>query len=114
MPNRRHANRNSALMTMAHMEVKELETVYSRGVFEVKYERPTIPKETQFDKESNLFLQCGQQTEVLKNVLQLIRGCKVECDQDLRIATKIINDLTNAIFVYKESIECNDLLKRKT
>ncbi len=66
------ANRNATLIRLAQARAAQLETVYGRGEFEVRHERPTIPKETQFDKESDIIVLSANQ--VLKNALQMIRS----------------------------------------
>jgi hypothetical protein len=89
---------------MAQGRAQELELVYGRGEYEVRYERPTIPQDAQLDKESDVInVESGKQTEVLKNALQMIRSCKLELDEDIRVAKQIINDLTDAIIEYKQS-----------
>ncbi len=103
MPNGITANRNSTLIRLAQARAAELETVYGRGEFEVRHERPTIPKETKFDKESDIIVESGKQTQVLKDALQIITMCKLESEEDVRLAKKIINDLTDAILNHKQT-----------
>jgi hypothetical protein len=110
MPNGMTANRNATLIRLAQARAAELETVYGRRKFEVKHERPTIPKETQFDKESDTIVESGKQTQVLKNALQIIRMCKLQFEEDVRLAKKIINDLTDAILNYKQTSVAIDSL----
>ncbi|XP_054160966.1 uncharacterized protein LOC128959004 [Oppia nitens] len=105
MPDGRRANRNAALIRMAQGRAQELELVYGRGDFEVRHERPTIPDE-QLDIESDIIVvESGQQTEVLKQALKQIKACKLEGDEDIRVAKQIINDLTDAIIEYKQSAQ---------
>ncbi len=90
---------------MAQGRAQELELVYGRGEYEVRNERPTIPQDAELDKESDIInVESGKQTEVLKNALQMIRSCKLELDEDIRVAKQIINDLTDAIIEYKQSL----------
>jgi hypothetical protein len=105
LPDGRHTNRNVALIKMAQGRAQELELVYGRGEYEVRNERPTIPQDAELDKESDIInVESGKQTEVLKNALQMIRSCKLELDEDIRVAKQIINDLTDAIIEYKQSL----------
>jgi len=104
MPNGRQANRNFTLIRMAAGRCQELELVYGRGDFEVRHERPTLPKEEDIDMENDDFeIDQGKQTEVLKNALDVIRSCRLEAEEDVRIAKSIINDLTDSIIEFKQS-----------
>ncbi|CAG2108240.1 unnamed protein product, partial [Medioppia subpectinata] len=106
LPDGRRANRNVALMRMAQGRAQELELVYGRGDFEIRHEKVTIPDETQVDVESDIItVESGQQTEVLKQALKQIKACKLEGDEDIRVAKQIINDLTDAIIEYKQSVQ---------
>ena len=106
MPDGRRANRNVALIKMAQGRAQELELVYGRGEWEIRNERPSIPDETQIDVESDIItVESGQQTEVLKHCLKQIKACKLEGDEDIRIAKQIINDLTDAIIEFKQSAQ---------
>lgn len=106
MPDGRRANRNVALIKMAQGRAQELELVYGRGEWEVRNERPSIPEEAELDVESDIItVESGQQTEVLKNCLKQIKACKLEGDEDIRIAKQIINDLTDAIIEFKQSAQ---------
>jgi len=104
LPDGRRANRNVALIRMAQGRAQELELVYGRGDWEVRNERPSIPDEAAIDQESDIItVESGQQTEVLKNCLRQIKACKLEGEEDIRVAKQIINDLTDAIIEYKQS-----------
>jgi len=105
MPDGKRTNRNPALMKMAQGRAQELELVYGRGEFEIRYERPTIPEETELDKESDIIhVESGKQTETLKHALQLIKACKLETQQDFQISKQIISNLTEVMSDYKRSI----------
>ena len=81
LPDGRRANRNVALIRMAQGRAQELELVYI------------------------ITVESGQQTEVLKNCLKQIKACKLEGEEDIRVAKQIINDLTDAIIEYKQSAQ---------
>ena len=93
-------------MRMAQGRAQELELVYGRGDFEIRHEKVTIPDEAQVDVESDIItVESGQQTEVLKQALKQIKACKLEGEEDIRVAKQIINDLTDAIIEYKQSVQ---------